>query len=533
MIRSNQCTRKRKNSTPTNGVVLDFHAAMHSPGVTNFQNYRHGDTVVDHEGCHNAIFGMTSLDGISPFGANNSANACGVETREVTPLNSGNQNDDSSFATAFALSPDEIDSAHYSKNNDSINGDTSEDFEKKKLKSNVSGMPNWDERMKKSLKPRRSRRPPVGGKWSTSEDEKLISLVDTYGPKNWKKISRLLGDVRNDVQCLHRYNKVLKPGIQKGPWTEEEDMIVKNIVLKYGVDNVKWSKIAKHLQGRIGKQCRERWYNHLNPAIKKGNWTVQEDEVLFRSQFVFGNRWSEISKLLPGRTENSVKNRFNSTAKKRWLSTADPIFREMETVGIVRNPDPQSISELHQLAECLFEEVAPSAEHCPNWKQKNENGNHSGEQKSTITCGQNVAKRSKVEKNRQPQMAVTMPDSVQPAKLKNEEPSSLSSPSFTGLVPAALKPPSITVTTRDRRRSSAFTTDSFDLGYLDFCASPLQSLSTPTGILDWIGSGGSSRGTPFECSDRANGPLLITPKESTSHSRSNEPVNDIESTSYV
>uniref|UniRef100_A0A7S2PJ93 Uncharacterized protein n=1 Tax=Leptocylindrus danicus TaxID=163516 RepID=A0A7S2PJ93_9STRA len=533
MIRSNQCTRKRKNSTPSNGVIHDYHATstMLSPGVTHFQNYRHGDTVVDHEGCHNAIFGMTSLDGISPFGANNSANGCGVETREVTPLSSGNQNDDSSFVNVFALSPDDIDPVHCSKNNENINGDTSEDFDEKKSKSNVSGMPNWDERMKKSLKPRRSRRPPVGGKWSTSEDEKLISLVDTYGPKNWKKISRLLGDVRNDVQCLHRYNKVLKPGIQKGPWTEEEDMVVKNIVLKYGVDNVKWSKIAKHLQGRIGKQCRERWYNHLNPSIKKGNWTVQEDEVLFRSQFVFGNRWSEISKLLPGRTENSVKNRFNSMAKKRWLSMADPIFRGMETVGIVRNPNPKSISELHQLAECLFEEVAPSAEHCPNLKRENENGDQFRKRKSAITsCDQDVAKRSKVETPRQSQMAVTVPVSEQPAKLKSEDPSSLS---FTGLIPAALKPPSINVTTRDRRRSSAFTTDSFDLGYLDFCASPLQSLSTPTGILDWIGSGGSSRGTPFECSDRANGPLLITPKESTSHSRSSGPASDIESTSYV
>ena len=166
----------------------------------------------------------------------------------------------------------------------------------------------------------------------------------------------------------------------------------------------------------------------------------------------------------------------------------------------------------------MFEEVAPSAEHCPNLKRENENGDQFRKRKSAITsCDQDVAKRSKVETPRQSQMAVTVPVSEQPAKFKSEDPSSLSSPSFTGLlIPAALKPPSINVTTRDRRRSSAFTTDSFALGYLDFCASPLQSLSTPTGILDWIGSGGSSRGTPFECSDRANGPLLITPKGGSS-----------------
>lgn len=311
------------------------------------------DDVADREGCHNAMFGMTSLDEISPFGGvNNSANGCSVEIREVTPLNSGNHNDPS-FVNALNLSPYDNDLIHHGNNGGSINGDSSEDFDEKDSKVNAYGMPNWDERMKKSLKPRRSRRPPVGGKWSKSEDETLMSLVDTYGPKKWKKISRLLGTVRNDVQCLHRYNKVLKPGIQKGPWTEEEDMVVKNIVFKYGVDNVKWSKIANQLQGRIGKQCRERWYNHLNPEIKKGNWSAQEDEVLFRSQLVFGNRWSEISKLLPGRTENSVKNRFNSTARKRWMNKADPVLREVKTIGIVRNPDPKSISELHQLAVCV------------------------------------------------------------------------------------------------------------------------------------------------------------------------------------
>mmetsp|Transcript_129156 Transcript_129156/g.182103 ORF Transcript_129156/g.182103 Transcript_129156/m.182103 type:complete len:507 (+) Transcript_129156:118-1638(+) len=151
------------------------------------------------------------------------------------------------------------------------------------------------------------------GKWTPEEDELLFQYVPIYNEKNWHKIAKHVPG-RSSIQCLHRWTKILKPGLVKGMWTAEEDETLIRWVEENGAK--KWSQCACNIDGRSGKQCRDRWFNHLSPEVKKGDWSIEEDKLVFDLYQKYGCSWSKIAKFVPNRTENSIKNRFYSTLRK-------------------------------------------------------------------------------------------------------------------------------------------------------------------------------------------------------------------------
>lgn len=150
-------------------------------------------------------------------------------------------------------------------------------------------------------------------KWTQEEDKQLLELIAIYGKKNWKKIAEMMKR-RNAVQCLHRWSKILRPGLVKGPWRVEEDKTLIDWVSKQGP--MKWSSCSELIPGRSGKQCRERWYNNLDPKVVKGNWTANEEYKIFKLFESEGSQWSKIASYFRGRTENSIKNRFYCTLRR-------------------------------------------------------------------------------------------------------------------------------------------------------------------------------------------------------------------------
>ncbi|BAF21886.1 transcription factor MYB102 [Oryza sativa Japonica Group] len=116
-----------------------------------------------------------------------------------------------------------------------------------------------------------------------------------------------------------------KSGLKKGPWTPEEDEKLIAYIKEHGQGN--WRTLPKNAGlSRCGKSCRLRWTNYLRPDIKRGRFSFEEEEAIIQLHSILGNKWSAIAARLPGRTDNEIKNYWNTHIRKRLLRMGiDPV----------------------------------------------------------------------------------------------------------------------------------------------------------------------------------------------------------------
>lgn len=156
--------------------------------------------------------------------------------------------------------------------------------------------------------------------WSKEEDRRLQEGVEIYGLPNWVAIAKYVG-TRNNKKCRQRWFMSVNPEIRetkKGKWSAEEDEQLRQIVFRHGSKDARtWQLASKGMRCRRNiKQCRERWENFLDPSLRLGPWTKEEDELLLRLHGKFGNAWTKIASILIGRSAERVRRRVMQLRKK-------------------------------------------------------------------------------------------------------------------------------------------------------------------------------------------------------------------------
>ncbi|KAI7848297.1 Homeodomain-like protein [Circinella umbellata] len=154
-------------------------------------------------------------------------------------------------------------------------------------------------------------------RWSVEEDELLRQAVALHGPHKWSLIASHVPN-RTPMQCSTRWLGALNPNIHKGRWTEHEDAVLKYSFLEFsgipdgegGFQPIPWNKIAERIPNRTGIQCQARWTEALDPSVRKGKWSDDEDILLRAGVDKFGRCWIRIAETVPGRTQRQCRTRW-------------------------------------------------------------------------------------------------------------------------------------------------------------------------------------------------------------------------------
>jgi hypothetical protein len=174
-------------------------------------------------------------------------------------------------------------------------------------------------------------------KWTKDEDNKLKELVVKYENQNWDTVAQELGTQRSAYQCMFQYQTRLNDSLRKSKWTKEEDNYLKETVerCRFG-SYIPWSKVSYFMTGRSKSQVYNRWTYSLNPSLKRGRFTKEEDILVVAAIRRYGTDFPRVARFLPGRTSMQIRDRYNSFLKceksgKPWTTDDDALLLDLVT----------------------------------------------------------------------------------------------------------------------------------------------------------------------------------------------------------
>jgi len=170
---------------------------------------------------------------------------------------------------------------------------------------------------------------PTYSKWTAEEDILLRNAIDIHGTSKWSLVASMVPG-RTSMQCSTRWQGALNTNIHKGKWEADEDAILKAAVEEWKAtrpsrsppcdsdeedvstaENIPWAEFARMLpRPRTGIQCHARWSEALDPTIRKGKWTQEEDEMLGEGVREFGKCWIKVASRVHGRTQRQIRTRW-------------------------------------------------------------------------------------------------------------------------------------------------------------------------------------------------------------------------------